>query len=287
MKILAIFLTLTFNYSLLFSQGIIFTKQINNNDNLYFIDNEGQTKRITNHNRKDSNPMVSPDGQSIVFTSERVGWWKIWKLDLNTMKYYQLTNSSSAEYSPNWSPDGLYIVFVSSRDGNQELYTMDADGANLKNITNSKNEETFPFWSKDGYIYFSSKINNTYQIARCKPNGSLKETLTTNAGNKLMPQLSNNFKEILYYGDESGNNEIYLMNVSDKKSKKITNHHLMDMRPRWSLDGCQIVFERGNKGNNHHVFMMDKNGNNLTQLTFSNYNYTPSFVPSTNMLFID
>ena len=95
-----------------------------------------------------------------------------------------------------------------------------------------------------------------------------------------MPQLSNNFTQILYYGDASGNNDVYVMNVSDKHAEKLTNHPPMDMRPRWSLDGNQIVFEKWNKGDNHHIYIMDADGNNVKQLTFSNYNYTPSFSPA-------
>ena len=96
-----------------------------------------------------------------------------------------------------------------------------------------------------------------------------------------MPQISNDLSEILYYGDQDGNLEIYLLEINSKTSKRLTNHPLMDIRPRWSPDNNKIVFERGNKGDNHHIYVMDNDGCNLKQITFSNYNYSPSFVPST------
>lgn len=261
------------------SYEILYTKQVNNSDDIYLIDTNGKSERITNHPKKDSSPMMSPDGNFIVFTSERIGWWKIWLLDIKNNKYLQLTNSSSAEYSTSWSIDGNQIIFVSSRTGNSEVFIMDKDGKNMKNLTDNNRSDTMPFWGKDNMIYYSSKINGTYQIVRMKPDGSQKETLTKNGGDKLMPQLSNDGKKILYYGNADENMEIYTMTTSSKEHKRLTNHTLMDIRPRWSPDNKKIVFERGNKGNNHHIYIMDADGKNVEQLTFSNYNYGPSFVP--------
>ncbi|WP_299275401.1 DUF5050 domain-containing protein [uncultured Psychroserpens sp.] len=260
---------------------ILYTKQINNSDNICLIDTNGNTKQITNHSRKDSSPIVSPDGNFIVFTSERVGWWKIWTLDLKKNEYKQLTTASSAAYSPSWSPNGNHILFVSSQTGNSEVFVMDKHGKNKKNITNNEVSDTMPFWGMDNMIYYSSEINGTYQIVRMSPNGDNKEVLTKDKGDKLMPQLSNDGKTILYYGNADGNFEIYTTNIANTSKTRLTNHPLMDMRPRWSSDDKKIVFERGNKGDNHHVFIMDANGKNVKQLTFSNYNYAPSFVPNT------
>jgi TolB protein len=258
---------------------ILFTKQVNNNDNIFLINMEGQLKQVTNHNRKDSSPMISPDGRLMVFTSERVGWWKIWLLDTEKNEFKQLTNSNSAEYSPSWSPDGKHIVFVSTRDGNDDIYTMNRDGENLKNISNKENSNTMPSWGLDNLIYYSSKIDGVYQIVRCKPDGSNEEIITNDSDNKLMPQLSNDLTKILYYGDKDGNLEIYTLNIKNKATLRLTNNPLMDMRPRWSTDNESIVFERGNKGNNHHIYIMSVKDKKVKQLTFKNYNYSPSFVP--------
>lgn len=261
------------------SQSIIYTRQINNNDDLMIMDRNGKVKTLAEHPRKDSSPMISPDGKMVVFTSERVGWWKIWTMNLETNEFRQLTNKSSADYSPAWSPDSRQIVFTSSRDGNQEIYTMNRDGSNKVNVTQSTSPDLMPFWAKDGFIYYSTRENGIYQIARIRPDGTDKEILTNSTDNKLMPQISNDGKKILFYGDRDGNMEIYLLDVAGKETTRLTNNPLMDMRPRWSPDNTKIVFERGNKGNNHHIYLMDSDGQNIKQLTFENYNYTPSFLP--------
>ncbi len=260
-------------------QDIIFTQQKANNDNLVCL-KDGEFITITNHLRKDSSPMISPDGKQLVFTSERIGWWKIWKMDLATKELKQLTFNGSAAYSPNWSPNSKRIVYTSQENGNQEIFTMNEDGSEKQNITNSQNSETMPFWANDGFIYYSSQEKGIYQIARCKPDGSNKTVITETSGDKLMPQLSSDQKEILYYGNEDGNMEIYLYNIASKSSIRLTNHSLMDIRPRWSADNTKIVFERGNKKDNQHIFIMNRDGSQQKQLTFEHYNYAPSFIPS-------
>lgn len=262
------------------AQKIIFTQQINNNDNLMLIDEKGDITKLTNHPGKDSSPMVSSDGKMVVFTSERVGWWKIWTLEIETGKTNQLTNSSSADYSPSWSPDGRSIVYTSTKDGNQEIYIMNANGSEKRNISNTSIDEVMPFWAKDGYIYFSAEIDSYYQVFKCKPDGSDRQQVTTATGDKLMGQPSPDGTQLLYYGNQDGNMEIYVMNLYSKETKRLTDHPLMDMRPRWSPDGNEIVFERGNKGDNHHIFIMNSDGSAIRQLTNKYYNYTPSFFPS-------
>ena len=279
-----VFLIVTTAYLNAQDYSILFTKQINNVDNIYMITAEGKIKQITNHPRKDSSPMVSPDGKHIVFTSERVGWWKIWLMDIQKNTHKQLTDANSAEYAPFWSPTGADIVFVSSRDENAELYIMAMDGAKLRNITKNPGTDSMPFWSGDGKIYYSSEIDGIFQIVRINPDGSNKEVLSKGEGNKYMPQLSPDNKKILFYGDKDGNPEIYTMKIDGADLQRLTDDPLMDIRARWSPDGKKIVFENGDKRQNQHIYIMDADGSNKQQLTFKNYNYAPSFVTDCSLL---
>ncbi|MDT7832800.1 DUF5050 domain-containing protein [Flavobacteriaceae bacterium S356] len=258
---------------------ILFTKQINGSDQLFTLDSYGTLKQITKHPRKDSSPVISPSGSHIIFTSERVGWWKIWSMDIKKNSFKQLTNSNAATYNPSWSPNGKKIVFVSSKSGNSDIYIMDKRGQKQKRITRSKKTDTMPMWGNDNFIYYSSEIDGIYQIVKIKPDGSGRHIITTGTSNKFAPQLSKDKKKILYYGDKDGNLEIYVYDILDKKTTRITKNPLMDIRPKWSFDDTKIVFERGNKRNNQHIYIMNADGSNQKKLTNRNYNYAPSFIP--------
>ncbi|WP_420579804.1 TolB family protein [Reichenbachiella sp.] len=276
MKKIFVLLLVTTQFVCAQEYEILFTKQVNNNDNIYSINQDGRIKQVTNHPRKDSSPMMSPDGGLMVFTSERKGWWKIWLMDLESEEFKQLTDASSAEYSPSWSPDGNQIVFVSSRNGGSEIFTMTKVGKAIKQISSGRNN-TMPSWASNGRIYYSSQINGIYQIMSMKPDGSDQQQLSSGKGDKLMPQLSPDQGTMLYYGNFHGNMEIYKMDMSSGQVTRLTKNPLMDIRARWSPDGGLIVFERGNKRNDQQIYLMNADGSNLRALTRSGYNYTPSF----------
>ncbi|MCB1051626.1 MAG: PD40 domain-containing protein [Acidobacteria bacterium] len=258
---------------------VYFTRQSNRVDNLYSLV-PGQTPiPITQHPAKDSSPAVSPDGKTIAFTSERVGWWKIWCLDLTSDSVRQLTHSSQAEYAPCWSPDGQNLAFVSERDGNAEIYVMTAEGQNQRNLTRNPRNDTAPHWASDGWIYYSAQIDGIFQICKHHPGDGQHSQITQGPGDKLMPRLSPNHQTLLYYGDADGNPEIYTLELMTQNIRRLTDNPLQDIRAQWSPDGKKIVFERGNKKNNQHLFWMNADGSRIEQLTFEGYNYAPTFGP--------
>src|SRR6266702_3255502 len=72
-------------------------------------------KQITFGHGDDREPMISPDGKTIAFASDRAfkGSYDIWTVDLATGALKQITSSEADEFEPNWTPDGSSIVFVS------------------------------------------------------------------------------------------------------------------------------------------------------------------------------
>ena len=60
----------------------------------------------------DAQPRWSPDGKSIVFTSDRDGGDNVWTMDVATKRTREITRGKTSRYrSPAWTPDGQYVVF--------------------------------------------------------------------------------------------------------------------------------------------------------------------------------
>jgi len=91
-------------------------------------------KRITNNEVSDLFPKLSPNGQKIVYTSQRAGEKpQIWIIDVDGNNPKQLT--TAAGYSNGWSPDGEWIIYTDSRAVNGRLWVMRADGSQKQQLT--------------------------------------------------------------------------------------------------------------------------------------------------------
>ena len=69
----------------------------------------------------------APDGQWVVYASDRTGNADLWKQRLGDPDPVRLTTSEADESQPQWSPDGQSIVFRSERDGGG-LFVIPAGG---------------------------------------------------------------------------------------------------------------------------------------------------------------
>ena len=90
----------------------------------------------------------APDGQWVVYASDRAGNAEIWKHRIGDPDPIRLTTSEANESQPQWSPDGRSIVFRSERDGGG-LYVIPASGG-VERIVSSFGYE--PRWSPDGTL---------------------------------------------------------------------------------------------------------------------------------------
>ena len=77
----------------------------------------GRAIPLTQHVAMDSNPIWSPDGTQIAFSSKRNGNFDIFIIPATGGSPKQITWNSQNEIPSGWSPDGKEILFSARRDG--------------------------------------------------------------------------------------------------------------------------------------------------------------------------
>ena len=88
---------------------------------------ERDAKQLTDLKATAFYASLSPDGQTVYFSSRETGTYEIYSIDINGNGLQRLTNGIGTLYAPELSPDGQRIVFTNNGNG---LWVMDPDGSN-------------------------------------------------------------------------------------------------------------------------------------------------------------
>ena len=239
--------------------------------------------RLTYSEGMDRAPKWSPDGQRIVFYSERNGWWDIFSMDPDGSNQTQLTGiyddrawSNPGEWSPTWSPDGLQIAFVSQRDGHDSIHIMDADGTNEIRLTADNVHDKEPTWSPDGqYIAYVSNNATPAEPNRdihvMDADGSNQKRLTRHIETDISPTWSPDGQKIAFFSQRDlVGYDIYVMDADGNNKRKLTQGNVWrgaTSVPAWSPDGKRIAYGAFDSNFTAWIYVMDADGNNNKRIT--------------------
>src|SRR5687768_11283172 len=112
----------------------------------------GVARPITLHEAHDTNPVFSPDGRSVAFSSNRHGGYDVFVVSAHGGTPRRLTFDSAGDMVSAWSRDGKSILFTSRRSVHfppvAELYTVPVSGGREQEL--SAHEGRDGVYSPDG-----------------------------------------------------------------------------------------------------------------------------------------
>lgn len=177
----------------------------------------------------DAEATVSPDGQSIVFTSTRDGDLDIYVMNVDGSNVRRLTDEIGYDGGPFFSPDGTMIVYRAYhpptpeeeadyrrllahnlvRPSRMEIWVMNADGTDRRQVTDLGGANFAPYFHPDGRrIIFAS--NHT---------------------------------------DPRGRQfDLYLVGLDGADLVRVTTYDGFDGFPQFSPDGTKLVFASNRHG---------------------------------------
>jgi tol-pal system beta propeller repeat protein TolB len=252
---------------------IVYTCYVKQIDQICIMnaDGSGQTQ-ITNLQATAFYASLSPDGETIYFSSRDSGNFEIYSILVNGKQLELLTKGLGALYAPElspdgqqiiftkgssgiwvmnpngkarraitdqndidptWSPDGSMIAFASSRQGKRQLFIMNADGSNIRQVTNLNDMGGRSTWSADGKkLAFYAGPAGDHNIYTINIDGTGLAQLTQ-GGDNLGPSWSPDGNWIAFTSFRDGNNEIYIMHPDGTNPMRLTNNLTSEWQPRW------------------------------------------------------
>ena len=197
-------------------------------------------RQLTKNGAYNAEATVSPDGQSIIFTSTRDGDIELYVMRIDGSQVRRITHRVGYDGGAFFSPDGKRIVWRAAypvtaadsadyirlfnvrlvRPAKVELWIADADGGNPKQITHLGGANFAPFFHPSGrQIIFSSNFENP----------------------------------------RSGKFDLFLINPDGTGLEKVTTHPDFDSFPMWSPDGRKLVWASNRHGSQGetNIFVAD------------------------------
>ena len=156
----------------------------------------------------------APDGQSIVFTSDRNGSGDLFRVAADGSGLTQLTSDTAYDDQAAFSPDGKELVFVSTRgSGYADIWKLDIATRRAKALTTGPGGDYRPAWSPDGkWIAFSSgrgiiapfaegrwERQQRAEIYLIRPDGSGMKKITSTGGFCGSPKWMSDSRHVLAY----------------------------------------------------------------------------------------
>jgi len=215
----------------------------------------------------DVDPVFSPDGKTILFTSTRGGAPGIWRMPREGGKLERVCDGDQAEWSPDgkqivmrrqerifvrelatgteraispkswphpsgpaWSPDGKQIAVACRADAGNALFLLPAAGGEPIPVYDRK-PACEPHWSPDGArLVYETETN----ICTIGPDGKKNRTVTYFGGVQRYGRFSPDGKSIVYCqgASERGPWELFIIPADGGTPRQLTEG-ASDMNPDW------------------------------------------------------
>jgi Tol biopolymer transport system component len=105
----------------------------------------------------DRQPVFSPDGKHVLFSSNRSGNLDVWEMNVETGALSRITDHPANDWDPAYTPDGRNILWSSDRGGVFEIWEAASDGTGAHQVSHDGVDAENPTMTPDGqWILFLS-----------------------------------------------------------------------------------------------------------------------------------
>jgi Tol biopolymer transport system component len=225
----------------------------------------GPGRWLTRAFADDRQPVFSPDGQRIVFSSNRGGNLDLWELGLATGTVHRLTDHPADDIDPHFMRDGR-LVWSSRRGGSFEIWVAESDGSSPRQVSRDGFDAENPTATPDGrWIVYSSANPQRQGLWQLRADGQAARRLV--AGITGLPEISPDGAWLLFSDYDRALTTLRVIRLADGAPAGfeirlnaivgVPRTRYIRGRARWTADGRAIAFVDEDRGGLTGVFVQD------------------------------
>jgi eukaryotic-like serine/threonine-protein kinase len=222
----------------------------------------GQSRTLTRGQATDRQPAYSPDGERLVFSSNRAGNLDLWEIVPKTGVIRRITDDAAEDWDPAFAPDGS-LLWSSNRSGAFEIWSADADGGNARQVSRDGVDAENPTATADGWVHYSSRHVGKVGLWRVRING--EDAAQFFRGQVNVPDTSPDGRYVAYASiiDSTlkvvrvDNGTIALATPVGPRAGFSPRLQGVIGRPRWMPDGRAIAFIGRDESGVNGVYVQD------------------------------
>jgi Tol biopolymer transport system component len=293
-------LILMFNFSLIHSQEPETTQKetykkiyfvLEDKNELYQIgimDLDGKNKKILTNKGNNWCPAISPDGNKVVFYSDRSNYVNLYIMNTNGSQQNQITfdkeNINKIDLKNrgqiSWNSDNEEIYFLR----NYNICKIDKNGNSQSYITKTNDITSFKL-SPDGKKWLFSREKTKFHNGLWVMNYNTSDMIQLTESNIFNPVFDWGLNNKIVYLENRGISKI---NYDGTNYQLILNLNNLNNDITWSkfdnnkVENNMIAYIN----NDYNIYIMNENGKNQKQIT-QNFGEFPLWLDSQTLLFVE
>jgi Tol biopolymer transport system component len=237
---------------------------------------------------RSGDPLVSPDGSSIAFTSNRDGTPDLYVVPAEGSGISRLTRTPEEETLAGWSADATRLWFAITSNDSSRLFSIDRDGTHQTEIATLPGRTVR--LSPDGrHVLYCAGSWTEVRLFVADLDGAHARQLTDGKSVVWGPRWSPDGKSIAFTGRDAAQQlHIVIVNIDTGEQRQVTHLKPGEGRvqtPAWSADGRQLaaqVSEGTGVAATSHIWTIDVASGALRKLaphTIPYLDEVPSWFP--------